>query len=513
MKKFLLSIILLLTVSFPAGAQITLNHSSANINTAHSTALAITDTGSGQIITATERGQWGSHLTNTSNPHHVTAAQVGLGNVDNTSDADKPVSTATQTALDAKEDALSSCSDGQVKKWNAGSSQWECGTDATGGTGSTNLGYTASPTDGTVTSSSGTDATVPAADGTNAGLMLPAEKSKLFGVEENATADQTGAEIKTAYENEADTNAYTDAEKSKLNGIEVNAKDDQNASEVPFTPNGSIEATDVQAAIQEVRDEAGSGSQATETAAGIAEIATNAEVDAATDDQRFITPLKLEHAFGSGKAFNLNSDENNLKWATGTTYKAHLDGIYEPVFTKNTGFNKAFGTTSGTVAEGNHTHSDLAPLASPTFTGDPKAPTPSANDNDTSVATTAYVRSSLSKGEQENIVSVTIEDPGASEDVTVNFVNRATTITECRAVLVGSSTPSVTWTIRHGTDRSATGAEVVTSGTTTTSTTSGSDVTTFNDATIVADSFVWLETTAQSGTVTELHVTCIGSAD
>ncbi|NBQ51619.1 MAG: hypothetical protein EBV86_16660, partial [Marivivens sp.] len=35
---------------------------------------------------------------------NVTKADVGLGNVDNTSDADKPVSTATQTALDAKAD-------------------------------------------------------------------------------------------------------------------------------------------------------------------------------------------------------------------------------------------------------------------------------------------------------------------------------------------------------------------------------------------------------------------------
>ena len=34
-----------------------------------------------------------------------TAAMVGLGNVDNTSDANKPVSTATQTALDAKADS------------------------------------------------------------------------------------------------------------------------------------------------------------------------------------------------------------------------------------------------------------------------------------------------------------------------------------------------------------------------------------------------------------------------
>lgn len=38
----------------------------------------------------------------TTNPHNVTKGQVGLGNVDNTSDVNKPVSTAQQTALDAK---------------------------------------------------------------------------------------------------------------------------------------------------------------------------------------------------------------------------------------------------------------------------------------------------------------------------------------------------------------------------------------------------------------------------
>ena len=43
-----------------------------------------------------------SHLANTSNPHSVTKSQVGLGNVDDTSDADKPISTATKTALDGK---------------------------------------------------------------------------------------------------------------------------------------------------------------------------------------------------------------------------------------------------------------------------------------------------------------------------------------------------------------------------------------------------------------------------
>jgi hypothetical protein len=43
-----------------------------------------------------------THIADTSNPHSVTKTQVGLSNADNTSDANKPVSTATQTALNAK---------------------------------------------------------------------------------------------------------------------------------------------------------------------------------------------------------------------------------------------------------------------------------------------------------------------------------------------------------------------------------------------------------------------------
>ncbi len=43
------------------------------------------------------------HLADTANPHAVTKAQVGLGDADNTSDADKPISTAAQAALDAKQ--------------------------------------------------------------------------------------------------------------------------------------------------------------------------------------------------------------------------------------------------------------------------------------------------------------------------------------------------------------------------------------------------------------------------
>lgn len=55
-----------------------------------------------------------------------------------------------------------------------------------------------------------------------AGSMSAADKLKLDGIEASATADQTGAEIKIAYENEADTNAFTDAEKAKLGNYPEN---------------------------------------------------------------------------------------------------------------------------------------------------------------------------------------------------------------------------------------------------------------------------------------------------
>lgn len=59
-----------------------------------------------------------------------------------------------------------------------------------------------------------------------------AQLTKLDGIETAATADQNGAEIKSLYEAEANTNAFTDAEKTKLAGIatgaEVNAVDSVN---------------------------------------------------------------------------------------------------------------------------------------------------------------------------------------------------------------------------------------------------------------------------------------------
>lgn len=84
--------------------------------------------GTGATVQDVGTGTWGSesakintnttnindeltgHTGNTSNPHGVTATQVGLGSVDNTADADKPISTLTQAALGLKQNALSNAS-------------------------------------------------------------------------------------------------------------------------------------------------------------------------------------------------------------------------------------------------------------------------------------------------------------------------------------------------------------------------------------------------------------------
>ena len=56
--------------------------------------------------------------------------------------------------------------------------------------------------------------------------------TKLGGIEENATGDQTAAEIRTLVESASDSNVFTDADHSKLNAIEASATADQTAAEI-----------------------------------------------------------------------------------------------------------------------------------------------------------------------------------------------------------------------------------------------------------------------------------------
>ena len=98
-----------------------------------------------------------------------------------------------------------------------------------------NAGYLHISTAGALSWSDGTQWRVAAVYTAGTGLSLSGtefsvdnpftagDKTKLDGIETGATADQTGPEIKSLYEAQGNTNAFTDALRNKLNGIANNA--------------------------------------------------------------------------------------------------------------------------------------------------------------------------------------------------------------------------------------------------------------------------------------------------
>ena len=62
--------------------------------------------------------------------------------------------------------------------------------------------------------------------------FTPADQAKLAGIEALAQVNRTPAEVKVAYESNADTNAFTDAEETKLTGIEALAQVNRTPAEV-----------------------------------------------------------------------------------------------------------------------------------------------------------------------------------------------------------------------------------------------------------------------------------------
>ena len=68
--------------------------------------------------------------------------------------------------------------------------------------------------------------------GTVDGVDLAALNTTVSGIEANATADQTDAEIRAAVEAATDSNVFTDADHTKLNAIEASATADQSDAEI-----------------------------------------------------------------------------------------------------------------------------------------------------------------------------------------------------------------------------------------------------------------------------------------
>jgi len=199
----------------------------------------------------------------------------------------------------------------------------------------------------------GTDATRAVSPDSLEGSAL---QIKSDSSESNATADQTGAEIKTAYEGESDTNAYTDSEVTIVgNTSNTNTGDEPDAN---LTTKGIVElatiaevdtGTDATRAVTpdslegsalQIKVDAISGTNtgdevaASATVSGIAELATIAEVDTGTDTVRTITPAGLAGSALQTKADSVETnadvtDTTNVNAAAATIVGTVATGVWE----------------------------------------------------------------------------------------------------------------------------------------------------------------------------------------
>lgn len=109
--------------------------------------------------------------------------------------------------------------------------------------------------------------------------------------------------------------------------------------------------------------------------------------------------------------------------------------------------------------------------------------------------------------------STTVEDPLATENIGFFFTSIAITVTQLNDVVVGSATPSLTWNLRHATARNEGSPNDLFSSNRVTTSESGAETTSFDDATIPAGSWIWIISSAQSGTVDEITITVLYTED
>ena len=130
--------------------------------------------------------------------------------------------------------------------------------------------------------------------------------------------------------------------------------------------------------------------------------------------------------------------------STATTYGVGTTSNYGHVKISN-GDADTVATANGLAAGMDHTHSLLAPKASPTFTGTPKAPTAAAGTNTTQIATTAFVTTAVSgkANSSHNQAASTITAGTLGGKVLAN-ATAAATLTDAQVRNIKASTTDLT---------------------------------------------------------------------
>jgi len=223
--------------------------------------------------------------------------------------------------------------------------------------------------DGATADQTGTEIKTAYEAETNTNAYDDAAVSKLAGIEASATSDQTGSEIKTAYEANADTNEFSDAEQTKLSGIEASATADQTGSEIKTAYEAETNA------YTDTKDTKLAGVEASATAdQSNAEIKTAYEANADTNEFSDAEQTKLAGVATSATA---NDTDANLKARANHTGTQLMSTISDA----------GAVATLGEIAEGNLSAAVQTKLNNTATSKMDATAAPTANDDSANTST------------------------------------------------------------------------------------------------------------------------------
>tara|TARA_R100000734_G_scaffold19153_1_gene18716 strand:+ start:36258 stop:40403 length:4146 start_codon:yes stop_codon:yes gene_type:complete len=310
-----------------------------------------------------------AHTVNVSNPHNVTKSQVGLGNVDNTSDVNKPISSATQTALNAKAPLASPSLTGNptAPTQSAGDSSTKIATTAFV-TSAINLENSIGEMDDVSITSLGNGEL----------LQYDSSSSKWLNKTISELGLATSSNLTTHTSSTSNPHSVT-ATQVGLGNVTNESKSTMFTSPV-FTGNPTA-----------VTQSAGDNST---------KLATTAYVDSAIGTENELSELNDVSISSLSDDEIIQYDTTTSRWinktfseagiATTASLSSHTDSSSNP-----------HNVTASQVGLGNVTNESKATmLTSPALTGSPTAPTQSAGDNSTKIATTQFVTSAINQENQ-----------------------------------------------------------------------------------------------------------------